>query len=208
MASLPRRESGSAVLIVYNSRALSQKTRSEGGSAMLGRIKGAVNRRLVAARRRRWADTIRRNVAACGPELSVNHPSRISHAKNVTLGTNVNFNGMTIYGGGGVAIGDNFHSGEGCFIISANHDYDGGEAIPYGRGVIGKKVVIEDNVWLGLNVIINAGVRIAEGAIVAAGSVVTKDVERCSIVGGNPAKHIRYRDIAHYEELKAQGRFL
>lgn len=175
---------------------------------MLGRIRGSIRRRMRAAERRRWADTVRNQVASCGPDLSVNHPSRISHGNNVTLGTNVNFNGMTIYGGGGVEIGDNFHSGEGCFIVSANHDYDGGEAVPYGRGVIGKKVVIEDNVWLGLGVIVNAGVRIAEGAIVAAGSVVTKDVERCSIVGGNPAQHIKYRDIEHYERLKAEGKFL
>lgn len=175
---------------------------------MFGRIRSAIRRRVTAAHRRRREQAVRAAVAACGDNLSVNHPSRISHGQNVALGNNVNFNGMTIYGGGGVEIGDNFHSGEGCFIISANHDYDGGEAVPYGKGVIGKKVVIEDNVWLGLNVIVNAGVHIGEGAIVAAGSVVTKDVERCSIVGGNPATHIRYRDIEHYEQLKAEGRFL
>lgn len=175
---------------------------------MFGTLRGTINRRIVQRRRRRWADHVRHKVAACGPELSVNAPCRISHGANVRLGTNVNFNGMTIYGGGGVEIGDNFHSGEGCFIVSANHDYDGGDAVPYGKAVIGKKVVIEDNVWLGLGVIVNAGVRICEGAIVAAGSVVTKDVERCSVVGGNPAKHIKYRDIEHYERLKAEGKFL
>ncbi|TLM99161.1 MAG: acyltransferase, partial [Actinobacteria bacterium] len=87
---------------------------------------------------------------------------------------------MTIYGGGGVEIGDNFHSGEDCKIISANHDYDGGDAVPYGHAVIGKKVVIEDNVWFGVNVIVLPGVTIGEGAIISAGAVVVKDVERCS----------------------------
>jgi len=55
------------------------------------------------------------------------------------------------------------------------------------------KTYIEDDVWIGHGAIIIAGVRIGTGAIVAAGSVVTKDVEAYSIVGGNPAKFIRFR---------------
>ncbi len=53
--------------------------------------------------------------------------------------------------------------------------------------------VIESNVWIGHGAIIMHGVRIHTGAVVAAGSVVTKDVPKNSIVGGNPAKFIRYR---------------
>ena len=52
-------------------------------------------------------------------------------------------------------------------------------------------VTIEDKAWIGFNAIILKGVTIGEGAIVAAGAVVTKDVPRYSIVGGNPAKVIR-----------------
>lgn len=48
---------------------------------------------------------------------------------------------------------------------------------------------------------------IAEGAIVAVGSVVVKDVPPCAIVGGNPAKIIKYRDIEQFNRLKAKGRF-
>ena len=54
-------------------------------------------------------------------------------------------------------------------------------------------VVIGNDVWIGNNVTILAGVKIGDGAIIAAGSVVTSDVSPYSIVGGVPAKHIKYR---------------
>jgi virginiamycin A acetyltransferase len=55
------------------------------------------------------------------------------------------------------------------------------------------KIVIEDEVWIGYGVIILSGVNIGRGSIIAAGAVVTKDVSPYSIVGGNPAKFIKYR---------------
>lgn len=54
-------------------------------------------------------------------------------------------------------------------------------------------ITIEDEVWIGFGVIILSGVKIRKGAIIAAGAVVTRDVEAYSIVGGNPAKMIKYR---------------
>ena len=56
-----------------------------------------------------------------------------------------------------------------------------------------KKVIIEDDVWIGYGAIILSGVRIGRGAVVAAGAVVVKDVEPYAIVGGNPAKVLRTR---------------
>lgn len=56
-----------------------------------------------------------------------------------------------------------------------------------------KPIVIGNDVWIGANVIILPGVHVGDGAILAAGAVVTKDVEDYAIVGGNPAKIIRYR---------------
>jgi acetyltransferase-like isoleucine patch superfamily enzyme len=55
------------------------------------------------------------------------------------------------------------------------------------------KTTIDSDAWIGQNAMIKAGVTIGVGAIVGAGAVVTKDVEPYSIVGGVPAKHIRYR---------------
>ena len=53
--------------------------------------------------------------------------------------------------------------------------------------------VIEDAVWIGMRSMIMPGVRLGEGAVIAAGSIVTKDVPPYAIVGGNPAKIIKYR---------------
>lgn len=108
---------------------------------------------------------------------------------------------------GGVIIGRYFHTGRGLTIYSSNHKYDGADAIPYGHEYIRKPVVIQDFVWCGANVTIVPGVTIGEGAIVGAGSVVTKDVPVGAIVGGNPAKVIKYRDMKRFSELKEAGRF-
>lgn len=54
-------------------------------------------------------------------------------------------------------------------------------------------IIIEDDVWMGTNALICSGVKIGQGAVIAAGSIVTKDVEPYSIVGGNPARLIKYR---------------
>lgn len=88
-----------------------------------------------------------------------------------------------------------------------SHDYDNDCIIPYGRKHTMKNVVIDDFVWLGDDVTISGNVHIGEGAIVAIGSVVVKDVPRCAIVGGNPAKIIKYRDIVHFDKLKAEKKY-
>lgn len=140
-----------------------------------------------------------------GCKLKVNHKSRVT--ASTVLGNNVNFNGMKILGRGSVVIGDNFHSGEECLMITQFHNYDKGEAIPYDNTYIIKDIEIKDNVWLGSRVIILGGVTIGEGAIIQAGSVVVGDIPYCAIAGGHPAKVFKYRDIEHYEELKKKKKF-
>lgn len=54
-------------------------------------------------------------------------------------------------------------------------------------------IIVEDEVWIGANVTILSGVRVGKGAIIAAGSIVTKDIEPFAIVGGSPARFIKYR---------------
>jgi len=137
--------------------------------------------------------------------LRVNGYSRVTDT--TYLGKNVNFNGMIISGCGTVKIGDNFHSGKYCQIISEIHNYKG-TSLPYDNKFICKDVTIEDNVWLGNNVIILGGVTIGEGSIIQAGSVVVKDIEPLSIAGGHPAKTFTYRDKNHYNKLKEEGKFM
>ena len=65
-------------------------------------------------------------------------------------------------------------------------------------------IEIGDHVWIGARAMIMKGVKIGEGAIVAIGSVVVKDVPPYAIVGGNPAKIIKYRNIEQFNKLKNQ----
>ena len=125
---------------------------------------------------------------------------------DVSVGNYCNFNGMQVLGGGKVYFGDYFHSGKECMIITQNHNYEG-EMIPYDNTYIYKNVTIGECVWFGNRVIVTGNVTIGEGAIIAAGSVVCKDVPPLAIVGGNPAKVIKYRDKEHYYKLKAEGKF-
>jgi len=138
--------------------------------------------------------------------VQVGGPTAVT--RNTFLGENVNFNGLIINGGGNVVIGNNFHSGRECLFICQIHNYDHGDAIPYDRTYILKDINIGDNVWLGSRVTVLGGVTIGEGAIIQAGSCVVSDIPPYAIAGGHPAKVFSSRDIAHYEKLKNEGRFL
>ncbi|MBU1370086.1 MAG: acyltransferase [Bacteroidetes bacterium] len=140
-----------------------------------------------------------------GNDLKVNFPCTFTN--KTTIGDNCNFNGIHISGLGKVKIGNNFHSGKDCIIMTSFHNYDEGTKIPYDNTYISKDVTIADNVWLGHRVIILGGVSISEGAIIQAGSVVVSNIPYCSIAGGHPAKVFKYRNIEHYESLKRQKQF-
>lgn len=174
---------------------------------MTGRIKCgfSVNKIRADIRRRVCTKKVRKMAGRCGKNLRVNYPSCVS--KNTIIKNNVNFNGMAIRGNGKVVIGNYFHSGEDCLIISQNHNYDKGNAIPYDCTYISKNVIIGDFVWLGSRVIVLPGVNIGEGAIIQGGSVVSSDIPPYSVAGGNPAKVFKYRDIEHFEQLKKEKKF-
>lgn len=140
-----------------------------------------------------------------GNGVNVNHRSRANG--NTYLGNNVHFNGMQILGAGKVQIGDNFHSGSECMMITHVHNYDHGKAIPYDDTYIHKDIIIAENVWLGNRVMILGGVTIGEGAIIQAGSVVVKDIPAYAIAGGHPACVFSQRNVEHYHALKEQKKF-
>lgn len=108
---------------------------------------------------------------------------------------------------GSVEIGKYLHVGKGLTIFSSNHKYDNSETIPYDKKSINKKVIIKDFVWLGANVTIVPGVTIGQGAVVGAGSVVTKDVPEYAVVGGNPAKVLKFRNKEQFLKLYNEKKF-
>ncbi|MES2651671.1 MAG: acyltransferase [Bacteroidota bacterium] len=150
---------------------------------------------------------LEKSVGSFGKNIKVNGKIR-GFGRNVFLGDSVNFNdNFFVNGNGSLTIGNFFHSGVNVTIITSNHNYENANSIPYDKIRVDKPVVIKDFVWLGNNVTIIPGVTIGEGAIVAAGSVVVKDVPDCAIVGGNPAKLIKYRNQDEFYKLKSEGKF-
>ena len=170
----------------------------------MGNIIYIIKKFLSKIIRKRRENIIRNTVKTCGKDLFVGGKC-IFHA-DVYLSDNCNFNGMQILGRGIVKIGSNFHSGIECMMITENHNYEG-TRLPYDETFVKKEIKIRDNVWFGNRVLVVGNVTIGEGAIVAAGSVVVKDVPDFAIVGGNPAKVIKYRDEEHYNRLKTEKAF-
>lgn len=146
------------------------------------------------------------NAKKIGKNFVLEHYSRVN--KNTFIGNNVRFNGVFIEGVGLVKIGNYCQFGKDVTIISSNHDYDGSNKIPYGNATIYKDTIIGDCVWVGSKVTILPGTKIGEGAIIQGGAVVHGKIPRCAIAGGNPAKVFKYRDIKHFDKLKAKGAYL
>lgn len=113
----------------------------------------------------------------------------------VKIGKYTQLNPYTvIYGGGGVYIGDNVMIAPHCMIATGNHDFKQiDKPMRHVESLSKGPIVIEDGVWIGANSTITDGVKIGHDAVIAAGSVVTKDVAPYDIVGGVPAKIIANR---------------
>ena len=110
-------------------------------------------------------------------------------------------------GHGGLKIGNGSIIAHNVEIQTRNHNFDGINlvSIPYDKVYVLKPVVIGENVWVGSHAKVIPGVSIGEGSVVGMGAVVTKDVPPFAVVGGNPAKVIKYRDKEKYYELKDKG---
>lgn len=89
---------------------------------------------------------------------------------------------------GGINIGDNVSISGDVFVLTADHDMDS----PDFAGRL-RTVTIQNYVWVGTRAMILPGIQLDQGAVVAAGSVVTKNVGRFQVVGGSPANNIKRR---------------
>jgi len=153
----------------------------------------------------------------CGKNLRIDSGVTILGFENISLGDNVSFmKNSYIYAhdGGGLIIGDNFTMntnsqlgasfgkiiignycaiGPNCVLRAANHKFDNPN-IPFRRqGHKYGEIIIEDDVWIASNSVITANTKIGKGSVIAAGSVVTKNVKPYSVAGGVPAKLIKKR---------------
>ncbi len=113
----------------------------------------------------------------------------------ITIGSNVyiNHNVDLIARNGTITIGNYVLVGPFTYMTTANHDYAHPDVPMYFQNYISGDIVIEDDVWIGTKAVILPGVTIGKGAIVGASAVVTKDVPPYAIVGGVPARIIKYR---------------
>lgn len=92
---------------------------------------------------------------------------------------------------GPVTIGNDIMFAQNIVVSGLNHGYQDVNTPISLQPIETKQIIIEDNVWIGANSVITAGVTIGKQSIVAAGSIVTKSVPPFTIVGGNPAKILK-----------------
>lgn len=130
---------------------------------------------------------------SCGKNVNVERMAFFGSGYNITIGDNSGL-GKNCNVPSDITIGKNVMMGPFVFILAANHRFDRIDTPMCVQGHLERaKTYIEDDVWIGRQVIFTPGRKVKNGSIVAAGSVLTKDFPEFSIVGGNPAKLIRSR---------------
>jgi len=128
-----------------------------------------------------------------GKDCSIQWPIQVSGPECVEFGDNVSLASYVhIWGQGGITIGDRVMIASHTAITSLTHDYD--QYHMYNTLIKGH-VTIEDDVWIGAHAVIVPGVTIGKGAVIGAGSVVTKNVEPFTIVAGIPARELKRRNV-------------
>lgn len=147
----------------------------------------------------RWIRSIfcRIYLDKCGKNVNIQKNTSFSH--RCEIGDNSGIGKDSVFYGK-VIIGNDVMIGTHCLIYTQNHEYIDISIPMRLQGPQREKVVVIGNdVWIGGRVTILPGVKIGNGCIVGAGAVVTKDVPDYAIVGGNPAKIIRFRKSIYNE---------
>ncbi len=135
----------------------------------------------------------RHMLGKCGKNVNVERRAFFSSGQQITIGDRSGL-GENCRIGGSVAIGNDVMMGLNVTIWTQNHNFSNTDIPMNQQGFKPEQpVTIHDDVWIGSHVIILAGVTIGRGAILAAGAIVTKNVPEYAIVGGNPAKIIKFR---------------
>lgn len=129
----------------------------------------------------------------CGKNVNIEKGASFGSGFRLKIGDNSGI-GINCHVPGNIQIGSNVMMAPNCHVFSNNHAFDRIDIPMIEQGhTIQKQTVIEDDVWIGRQVIFTAGRIVKKGSIIATGSVLTKDFPEYSIVGGNPAKLIKFR---------------
>lgn len=129
----------------------------------------------------------------CGKDINVEKNAYFGSGRGIRIEDNSGI-GVNCIIHGPLSIGQNVMMGPDVVVLTHTHCYDRLD-IPMARqGSFTKPVTIGNDVWIGMRAIIMPGVKIGNGVIIGAGAVVTKDVPDYAVVGGVPAKIIRYRN--------------
>lgn len=144
-----------------------------------------------AAARKLRAFCARYLLKECGQNVNLERHARFG--RNVRLGNNSGI-GANAMVSAGTSIGDNVMMGPDCTIYNQMHRFERID-IPMNQQGYGpvQPVEIGNDVWIGSRVTIMPGVKVGDGSVIGAGAVVTHDVPPYAVVGGVPAKIIRYR---------------
>lgn len=130
----------------------------------------------------------------CKGKLYILPNTIICYPYRIKLGYNVFINrGGYITARGPITIGDNVIIGPGVIINSGMHNYQSNDVLIRDQGHRILPICIENDVWIGANVVIMPGVTIGEGSIVGAGAIVTSSIPAYSVAVGVPAKVIKKR---------------
>lgn len=134
---------------------------------------------------------VSQSIIKSGKNNKINKGVLIS--ENLKLGDNVVINeGVRIRKG--CSIGSFVELAPGVTLLTQNHEFNDINVPITNQGVSELKgIVIEDDVWVGTNAIVLPGITLSKGTVIGAGSVVTKDFPKYSVVAGNPARLIRIR---------------
>jgi acetyltransferase-like isoleucine patch superfamily enzyme len=136
----------------------------------------------------------RTQMKSLGKGSQISHLVKIRGASHTSIGNNTLVTNRCILDSrGGLTIGDDVLVGYESIIITSSHRFEDPNTPIRLQGAKTAPVVIGNDVWLGTRVLVMPGVTIGNGAVVAAGAVVTKDVPPYAIVGGVPARIIGHR---------------
>lgn len=130
----------------------------------------------------------------CGSNINIERGADFGKGNGIEIGDNSGL-GINCYVRGPLIIGKDVMMGPDVMIFHGDHAMSRRDIPMRLQGdSISKPVIIGDDVWIGARSIILKGVRIGKGAVIAAGAVVSKDVPEYAIVGGVPARVIKYRE--------------